>query len=429
MRELGRRDGAVRLDDKTTVSDGAPPVTIAESAGKVRIGLANQTLFGRVAPLERYIKQAPAAIKKLRTGGILLGENLKRLEVELQTLREKLPSAEKARDEIRDKLEALPFFRRGVIRDRRLVWFVLAAVGSFDGAVLHSALTQTSLDPISIWFTTASVAILLAAINEPFGRLAAAIALAAPGRWRMKLASFAMVVGVLALGSAITLLGIFRHLAAVQQNQSLTALARGQSNVSLSFIIDPSFLAPLQLAGCAAAMIAVALYVLGSESRDLRAALHDADADVDGLVGGIATIERDIEKTREQITAALLGAYDIEANADGARADVINATKEFEALVSTETAQSLEMASIYRSERNFVQRMFANGGVWWTQLPTVHPRWGRPYTPGPLVDANDEDVIEERQRQSDRTERNQYRRPSPNGKHDEPIDPNRFRKQ
>lgn len=290
----------------------------------------------------------------------------------------------------------------------------------FDAAVLHTVLKQSALDEISIWLTTVSVALVFAAINEPFGRLAAVIGLAVPGRHRMKLAGFVMAIGMLALLISIVMLGIFRHLAAVQQNQSLTDIAAG-NNSSLSFIVDPSFLAPLQVCASAAAMLIVALYTLGKDSAGLRLQLAEAEHDVDLIETEIKTTEDEIEQTRAEIRASVLEVFQIEANAAGAEADIISLTKEFQALVNTETALAREMAEIYRAERNYHQTMFANGDIWRMALPTVYSSFNRPKDLPPAHGATDEDTIKQRRMQP-RPRRRGAPVP-PNGKPDHKVDP------
>lgn len=400
MRSLGERDGAVRQDDDRTIDDGAPPVEIARTAGETRIGLANEAMLRRVAPLQQYIKKAPGLIKRAQANVAVMRGKLEQLEAELPAIRAKLPPKEQIRDGLKHKIEALPFYRRGLIRDYRLVTFVLVAVGTFDAAVLHSVLTQSALDTASIWLTTVSVALVFAAINEPFGRLAAAIGLAVPGRHRMKLAVFVMVTGGLSLLASIVMLGIFRHLAAALQNQSLSAIAAGNGHASLTLIVDPSFLAPLQFCACVAAQLAVALYTMGKDSAGLRIQLAEAERDVEVIDAEVNALELAVERTREEIRASVLEVFDIEANAAGAEADVVSLTKEFLALVNTETALAGEMAEIYRAERNYFQTLFANGGIWRMALPTIYRSFNRPKDLPPAHGESDEHTIKQRRLQA-----------------------------
>ena len=418
MRANGERDGAVRQEDERTVADGAPPTEIPRRAGEVRIGLANEDLLRTTAPLEKYIKQAAGLIKRAHANVVVSGKKLEQQEEELPVIRTKLAPKEKIRDEYKHKIEALPFWRRGVVRHWGIVAFVLMAVGTFDAAVLHTVLKQSALDTVSIWLTTVSVALVFAAINEPFGRLAAVIGLAVPGRHRMKLAGLVMVTGMLSLLVSIVMLGIFRHLAAVQQNQSLSDIAAG-NDASLSFIVDPSFLAPLQICACAAAMLVVALYTLGKDSAALRQQLAEAEHDVDIVEAEIKTKEAEIEQTRGEIRASVLEVFQIEANAAGAEADIISLTNEFKALVNTETALAREMAEIYKAERNYYEAMFANGGIWRMALPTVYSYFNRPKDLAPAHGASDENTIKQRRLQP----RPRRRGPiSTNGKPDHKVD-------
>jgi len=420
MRALGEDDGAVRQEDERTIEDGAPPTEIPRKAGETRIGLGNQVMIRDVAPHERYIKQAPGMIKRARANVVELRKKLGEREKELSESRAKLPPKEKVRDELKYKIEALPFYRRGLIRDYGLVAFVLAAVGMFDAAVLHTVLKQSALDTFSIWLTTISVALVFAAINEPFGRLAAAIGLAVPGRPRMKLAGFVMVTGALALLVSIVMLGVFRHLAAAQQNKSLSDIAAGNDMASLTFIVDPSFLAPLQVCACAAAMLAVALYTMGKDGVDLRGQLAEAERDVEAVEAEIKVKELEIDQTRDEIRASVLEVFEIEANAAGAEADIISRTKEFKAFVNTETAMAKEMAEIYKATRNYFQTMFANGGVWRMALPTIYSYFNRPKDFPPAHGASDEHTIMQRRQQP----RPRRRSPvSTNGMRNRKVDP------
>lgn len=55
MRSLGERVGAVRIADEKRAAKTAPPMKLAEEAGKVRIGLGNQAFLRKVAPLKKQI--------------------------------------------------------------------------------------------------------------------------------------------------------------------------------------------------------------------------------------------------------------------------------------------------------------------------------------------------------------------------------------
>lgn len=419
MRSLGERDGAVRLEDNKMIDGGAPPLQIAKQAGKVRIGLANEDFLEDVRELQRTVDQAPGRIRALQAQVVLLGKKLTRRTKQLADLKTQLLTKEQVRDKLTDKLDKLPFYRTGLIRDYRLVVFVLVSVGTFDGAVLHSVLKQSTLDPVSIWLTTIAVALMFAAINEPLGRLVAAVGLSEPGSMRKKLAALGLTIGGFALLTSIVMLGIFRKSAADQQNESLTAIAAGGNDSGLSLVVDPTWLAPLQLGACVAGVIAVALYAMGKEGAELRRQLAAAEADVATAEVAITDEETQIEHEHEQIDACVVETFEAEASAAAARGEIISRTQAFKAVVITETALADEMAAIYQAERDYHECLMANGSLWRMAVPSAPTLIKRIRTGAPVHARSDEQTIKTRrfQRRPNTTPPNTTTT-SPNGKFD-----------
>jgi hypothetical protein len=285
-------------------------------------------------------------------------------------------------------------------------------------------LKQTNFDPVSIWFTTIAVAGLFAAINEPFGRLAAAIGLAVKGAHRLRLAVGALAIALLSLLTAIVMLAVFRSLATGDQNGSLERLAAGDENAELKLIIDPAFLGPLQVAACAAGMLAIALYAAGREGRELKRESKDMDGEIADTKSAINRAKDDQESVREEMEQAVLSTFEIPAEAAAARAEIARRTDMIRAEVNTEHALARQMAETYKTEFHYHRTLMANGGVWGMALPTEPtPITKRPRTPEPALGRSNEEIIKRRRAES-RPHTRRPKRPSSGEPVADPSSPN-----
>jgi hypothetical protein len=404
MDERAQEDGPAGVPDEQTIADDAPPVRMAKEAAKVRIGTFKGELAEKRVPLRRKVAETPGRVRQKLAGAALQANALALLKQRLRECRADLPYLSEVRDALEAKIAAVPFYRRGLTS----VWVVvavLAAVAVFDGAVMKSALDQTALDTTSIWFTTIGIAGLFAAINEAFGLLLGVVVRRA-GPKRIWIVVGVLAIGLIGLFASIAILGWFRHEVAVSQNQSLNEIAAGHE-ASFDFIIDPLFLAPLQAVGCIAAMAVVALYTLSSDWRALHKRLKEATATIAQNDADIVRIEGEIAAAHEAGHASFLQAFDAEAEASAAQAEIACGVEQEEAMVDAETALGEEMAARYRGERNFQKRIYDNGKVHRAARPT---EFGRRSTHTP--DACDIEVDIEAEK------------PETNGNgHDKDVDP------
>lgn len=419
MRQRGEDDGAVRLPDDKTTDLGAPPTEIAKYAAKVRIGTANQQMLQGLISLARNVAKTSHLVERAKAQAVLITARIDSAAKRLHLVRVDLVPLKQRAGELAEEIALLPFYARGLIRDGRIVVFVLASVGTFDGAVIYAFLGQTNFNALTIWLTTIGAAFGFAAVNDPLGRLLAAIVEAVPDRSKVKLAAATLTAGLLALLTTVVMLGVFRHVAAAEQNHQLQDIAAGKST-SLAVSIDPSWLAPLQAALCISAIVAVALWRLGQPGRDLREKEQRAQGQAADKEAEAGRVEALIDQWKGEREKAVLAIYDIAANGAADEAEIALRIDGFKALVITETAWGEELAALYRAERNYYDAMFKNGGVWRMALPTRPTIFNRPKTPAPEHGASDEDTIRRRHKQRwPRARRS-------NGRPDHQVDPDDF---
>src|SRR5436853_5987986 len=371
MDERAAKDGPAGVSDELTVDDGAPPTEMAKQAAQVRSGVLKEEMAKERTPHERKVAEGPSRVRQKLSGVALQAGSVKEAQKRLRECRIDIPFLAEAREKIEGLIADIPFYRRGLVS----VWTViaaLAAVALFDGAVSKSALGQTALDPPSIWLTAAGIATIFAAINEAFGLLLAVIVRRA-GRHRLWLIVGVLTVGLIGLFASIAMLGWFRHEVAISQNQSLSAIAAGR-DAGFDFIIDPLFLAPLQAAGCIAAMAVVALYTLSADWRALDRRLQRATKAIEKNDADILSIEREIADAHTEARLGYSQAFDAEADAEGAAAEIASNKEREDALVEAEEAFGEEMAARYRSERNSQKQIYDNGKVRRAAQPTEFGR-------------------------------------------------------
>ncbi|HEX6753252.1 MAG TPA: hypothetical protein VF093_06665 [Solirubrobacterales bacterium] len=378
MDERAAKDGPAGVADELTIDDGAPPGEMAKQAAQVRAGVLKGEMGKERVPHERKVAEGPSRVRQKLTGVALQAGSIKEAQERLRECRIDIPFLSEARDKIEAAIAAIPFYRRGLVS----VWTViavLAAVGLFDGAVSKSALDQTALDTPSIWLTAGGIAVIFAGINEAFGLLLAVIMRRA-GRRRLWLVAGVLTLGAIGLFVSIGMLGWFRHEVAVSQNQSLSAIAAGRGG-GFDFIIDPLFLAPLQGAGCIGAMAVVALHALSSDWRALNRRLQEATKEIARNEADILGIEREIAAAQAAGRLSYSQAFDAQADAEAAAAEVASSKEREEALVATEIAFGAEMDARYQGERNSQKQTYDNGKVRRAARPTEFGRRSSSRTP------------------------------------------------
>jgi hypothetical protein len=372
MDEWAEEHGAAGgLSDEQTVADDAPPVQMPKQAVKARIGTFKGKLAEQRRSWRRAVAEGPARVRQKLAGAALKASSILVLKERLRECRADVPYLSEVREEVEEAIAAIPFYRRG-LASAWVVVAVLGAVAVFDGAVLKSALEQTALDPASIWLTTVGVAVLLAAVNEAFGLLLGVVVRRAGPR-RVWVMAGVLAVGLVGLFASIAMLGWFRHDVAIAQNQSLNEIVAGRE-ASFDFIIDPLFLAPLQMVGCVAAMAVVALHSLSSEWRTLRGRLAEATAAIGQNDADMASLEAQIAAAHEAGRTSFLQAFEAEAEVSGAQAEIAGSIEREEAMVEAETALGEEMAARYRGKYNAVKQVYDNGGVRRAARPTERGR-------------------------------------------------------
>jgi hypothetical protein len=371
MDQRAEEDGAVGLEDEVTVADDAPPIEMTSHWAKLRGAGRRARAFVQRVKLRRTVSEAPERMRQKMIGGALKKASIPVLKERLRELRADVPYLERRRDGVEDKVEEIPFYRRGLVAPA-VVGSVLAAVALFDGAVMKSALDETTLGSAAVWLTTGGLALLFAAINEAFGLLLA-IMIRWAGPRRFWVIAGILAIGVIGLLASIAMLGFFRAEVASSQNHSLGQLAAGHE-ASFNFIISPSFLAPLQGVGCFAAMAVVALYALSSEYRVLQKRLKVAEGLITQNEADIVATEGDIAEAHRSADATYLETFDIGSAAAGAQAELKVRDEEQEAADEADQAKGEELASRYRSKRNTVKRAFDNGGVRRARRPTENGR-------------------------------------------------------
>ncbi len=369
----GEALGSVRLDPAAARAADSPPKQFVDGVGRVRQAQVRRD--GVAARVECDRRQATGPARKAEA------------RVRLDNLRSRLPSLSARRDAAKadqqasrsrldavvDQLRALPASRRGLV-SKLLLIFIEAAVVVFDAFLVHAALEQSGMPAASVWGTTLTVPLAIAACNTAFGLLAGLVALRTPARrW---LAAGALAAGLVALLVAFGLLGYFRAEAVNAQNQELGRLAAGGQLGSLSFLISPLWMAPLQLAGSVAAMVAMALWTVGAPGRALRDQVTEHRREYRAAEQAADKASAELEAAEQAVEDASLAEHQIEADVQSAAVEGPAIVEVVE--VGTDGEAALAEAMKARFETAFLhhQKLYANGNAV-RGIEVIRGRWRR----------------------------------------------------
>jgi hypothetical protein len=357
----GEALGAVRLDPAAARAADSPPKQFLDGVGRVRQAQVRRD--GVAARVECDRRQATGPARKAeaceRLGSLRrrldrLGERRKAAGADKQECRSRLEA-------VAEELRALPASRRGLI-SKALLILIEVAVVLFDGFVIHAALEQSGMTPSGVYGTTITVPLAIAACNTAFGLLAGLLALRTPARrW---LAAGALAAGLVALLVAFGLLGWFRAEAVDAQNQELAQVASGGRLGSLSFLLSPLWMAPLQLAGSVAAMAVMALWTVGAPGRALRDQVTEHRREYRAAEQAEATVAAELEETERALSEAHLVLHQIEADVQAARVEGPAIVEVVEIGTDGEVALTEAMKSRFETAFLHHDKLYANGDAW-----------------------------------------------------------------
>ena len=357
----GEAFGEVRLDHPTARAEDAPPKQFLDGVGRVRQAQVRRD--GLAARVDCEQRQATGSARKAEAGVRL--DNLRRrlapLRERLDAARARTQTCQRQLDTATADLRALPVSQRGLISKALLV-FVEAAVVVFDSFLIHAALEQSGMGAISVWGTTLTVPLAIAACNTAFGLLAGVVATRLPGRrW---LAAGVLAAGLVALLVAFGLLGYFRAEAVDAQNQELSQLAAGGQLGSLSVFISPLWMMPLQLAGSIAAMVAMALWTVGAPGRDQRRLVGDYRREYLAAEQAEQSAVAELEAAERAAEDAAVAEHQIEADVQSAGVEARAIVDVVQAGLDGETALTEAMQARYETAFLHHDKLYANGDVW-----------------------------------------------------------------
>lgn len=357
----GEALGAVRLDPAAARAADSPPKQFLDGVGRVRQAQVRRDGVAARVECDRRQATGPARkaearvrLENLRSHLSSLGARRDAAEADKQAARSRLDVAV-------DQLRALPASRRGLV-SKLLLIFIEAAVVVFDAFLIHVALEQSGMAAASVWGTTLTVPLAIAACNTAFGLLAGLVALRTPARrW---LATGALAAGLVALLVAFGLLGYFRAEAVDAQNQELAQVAAGGQLGSLSFLISPLWMLPLQLAGSVAAMAVMAMWTVGAPGRALRdqVAEHRREYRTAEQAAHMASAE--LEAAQRAVEEAAVAEHQIEADVQAARVEGPAIVEVVEVGTDGEVALTEAMKSRFETAFLHHDKLYANGDAW-----------------------------------------------------------------
>jgi hypothetical protein len=431
----GQDYGAARTAENKSVGKDAAPNRWLTGASGVRKGTLRQQHIRRMVQFGQRVRSAEGRKAEAREKLLVLGQRLMRLTEQLPPLEEKVTELERAFKAKRDEYMALPRMLRGYFETHKIVVFVGTAVVVFDCWVLHGVLEYSGMSPVTVWGTSVTVPLAIAATNHAFGVTAGAIGLRASSNTRVKLVAVLFVAGVGAMVIAFLLLTIFRAQAADSQNNAIQALANGDTKAQLTFFISPIWMGPLQIAGSFGAIAVTAIWVMAKQGREfVETLLTPARVEWENAEAELAQIRQRVESTQQELEAAALVEHQVEADAQAALVEADAAEDVLDAALDAEDALEGALHGEYEATYTYFDQIGKNGGVWRMAMATVFPKFGRPYTPGASDAAADDELIAERHAQKEPKKRRFFRRdaaPDPasrNGHREHHVDPDHLTK-
>jgi hypothetical protein len=377
----GERLGAARVSEEAAVGEGSGAMQSITGASKARKAVVGARSLGeRLQPAKRVAAKG-ARLKVNAARGTAAARKLGRFEKgRLRENEKDVRDQTQVVNDLRNRYDTLPRFRKGYLSLPVMVAVELGVV-AFDGGSLHTALTRAGFSPDTVLYLSATVPILILAVNHGLGVASGSIA-DVFGRGRLKLAVGAFTAGFVMLVTALVMLMVFRGQATSNENAVLADWAAGNFHASSSLLISPLWLGPAQIAGSIAAIIAVAFFTVAGDGRELRSNIHKAREHLAHLERGCAGTKADIENAYREHDAVLAIAAEIEAEAAEAQA-VLDAHPEIHAArLEAEDGLAESARGRVRTAYTYVSQIFANGKVIRVALATVS-RWWRRSTPPP----------------------------------------------
>jgi hypothetical protein len=379
----GHQLGAARVPKEEAVGTSSGARGWIAGGSRARIGMARAAaLAARTTALKR-VKALPArqaANAAARSSG---KERTQRLRKDaLPSAREREEKQKTFLNELRQRYVLLSRDEKGYFSHVAVLVGIEAGVVAFDGGALYGALQRAGFSGAVLIYVMIAVPILIAAVNHGLGLLAGAIGLKLAGSTRLKAAigAFAATLGCLVF--ALILLAVFRGEATSAQNAVITAWAKGGLGTGPNLLISPSWLGPAQIAGSGASIIAVALWTLAGEGRELRSEIGRAEGLVNQREAERIEVEAEIERGHETDATLAVAAAEMKAAAAEAQVEVDAHADSLKA--SVETEEGLEEAAAGRLTTSYVytNQVYRNGGIVRVAFATV-TRLGRRFTPSP----------------------------------------------
>lgn len=394
--KLGRAQGEVRADVADALAEDNGAYVFIEGAVGKRKSVKGEATWRQIAPKYRQAETAGA-----RADGE--AARTQHIRQRVGELKERgLPLALQRLDQARTKVEvataglmAKPRLLRGYFSTPRPVFLAAGSVVCFDAFVLHGALVMSGLDVVSVWGTTATVAMAIAAANHAFGVLAGAIGLATPTQHRMRVAVVLFVAGFGAMLTAFLLLMVFRADATSATNEALRSIARGRMPSDLSFFISPLWMGPLQVGGSLAAISLTGFWTMAKESREYTelviapAAVAQATAARD-----VATVRGEIAAGEAALESSIVDKHGIEADGLGATADIATALAARDTAYDGEDSLGDAAKGRYRDSYAYQEKLYRNGGLWRMATPSIRAWFTRRWrSRGPADLSGDEPAM------------------------------------
>ncbi len=370
---LGRSQGVVRTEDERALGPESGAHGYIEGAVDARKAAHDQATWRQIAPKYHQVESA---------GDRANGEDARALHIQdrLVELKEKvLPAAIRQLGEARGKVEAAraglmakPRLLRGYFSTPAPVALAGGSVVCFDAFVLHGALVTSGLDVVSVWGTTATVAMAIAAANHAFGVLAGAIGLATPARHRMRVAIVLFVAGFGAMLTAFLLLMMFRAQATSATNEVLESIAKGKVPTHISVFISPLWMGPLQVGGSLAAISLTAFWTMAKEGREYtEQVIAPAVAVQAAAAHEVGKVQADIATSEGRLESAVVSPHEIKAEGAGAAADIATLLAANDAANAGEDGLGGAAKGRYKDSFIRYEKLYRNGGLWRMATPSV----------------------------------------------------------
>lgn len=371
--ELGREQGSVRTDSSIALAGDNGAHGFIDGAVGVRKYVRERHLLREAAPQQAQAAAAPGRAKGEAARSQRIRERIRDLKND--DLPQALARLQGARADVSAATRALmdkPRHLQGYFPNYAPVGFAGGAVVCFDAFVLHGALKSSGLDIVSVWGTTATVAMAIAAANHAFGVLAGAIGLAFPQHRRLALALTLFFAGMTAMISSFVLLMIFRADAIHAANAALASIAEGKIPRDFTLLISPLWMGPLQVGGSLAAITLTAFWTMAKEGRDhTEKVIAPAEAVAGEAAAEVQRVRGEIAGAEDALEQAIVDEHAIEARGKAARADYESAMKILTSAKAGEDSLGTAAKGRYKSAYHHHDTLYGNAGLWQMATPSV----------------------------------------------------------